>query len=423
MNDSKYLTVGAINRYLKSRFDSDPNLQTIFVKGEISNFKKHTTGHLYFSIKDETSKINVIMFKNQANKLLFEPSDGAKVLITGRISIYEATGSYQIYANEMLEDGLGNLYLAFEKLKRKLANEGLFDEAHKKPIPKLPERIGVVTASTGAAIKDIISTIKRRFPLTEIYLFPALVQGDQAALDIASKIKQANNYPIDVLIVGRGGGSLEDLWPFNEEIVARAIYDSNVPIISAVGHEVDFTISDFVADMRAPTPTGAAEMAVPNIHDVLNNLEQFKIRLSESIYKKINFSRLYLDSLTNSYVIKNPMMMFEQKQQKIDILTEKLQSVIAYQIDSAKTHLNNLKKSYILVNPQNIYLNQQKELLNIIAKMELLNPLKVLKRGYTITYKDNNIVNSINEVNINDKLNIHFSDGEVKVIVEDKEGK
>ncbi len=423
MNDSKYLTVGAINRYLKSRFDSDPNLQTIFVKGEISNFKKHTTGHLYFSIKDETSKINVIMFKNQANKLLFEPSDGAKVLITGRISIYEATGSYQIYANEMLEDGLGNLYLAFEKLKRKLANEGLFDEAHKKPIPKLPERIGVVTASTGAAIKDIISTIKRRFPLTEIYLFPALVQGDQAALDIASKIKQANNYPIDVLIVGRGGGSLEDLWPFNEEIVARAIYDSNVPIISAVGHEVDFTISDFVADMRAPTPTGAAEMAVPNIHDVLNNLEQFKIRLSESIYKKINFSRLYLDSLTNSYVIKNPMMMFEQKQQKIDILTEKLQSVIAYQIDSAKTHLNNFKKSYILVNPQNIYLNQQKELLNIIAKMELLNPLKVLKRGYTITYKDNNIVNSINEVNINDKLNIHFSDGEVKVIVEDKEGK
>ena len=423
MNDSKYLTVGAINRYLKSRFDSDPNLQTIFVKGEISNFKKHTTGHLYFSIKDETSKINVIMFKNQANKLLFEPSDGAKVLITGRISIYEATGSYQIYANEMLEDGLGNLYLAFEKLKRKLANEGLFDEAHKKPIPKLPERIGVVTASTGAAIKDIISTIKRRFPLTEIYLFPALVQGDQAALDIASKIKQANNYPIDVLIVGRGGGSLEDLWPFNEEIVARAIYDSNVPIISAVGHEVDFTISDFVADMRAPTPTGAAEMAVPNIHDVLNNLEQFKIRLSESIYKKINFSRLYLDSLTNSYVIKNPMMMFEQKQQKIDILTEKLQSVIAYQLDSAKTHLNNLKKSYILVNPQNIYLNQQKELLNIIAKMELLNPLKVLKRGYTITYKDNNIVNSINEVNINDKLNIHFSDGEVKVIVEDKEGK
>ena len=423
MNDSKYLTVGAINRYLKSRFDSDPNLQTIFVKGEISNFKKHTTGHLYFSIKDETSKINVIMFKNQAKKLLFEPSDGAKVLITGRISIYEATGSYQIYANEMLEDGLGNLYLAFEKLKRKLANEGLFDEAHKKPIPKLPERIGVITASTGAAIKDIISTIKRRFPLTEIYLFPALVQGDQAALDIASKIKQANNYPIDVLIVGRGGGSLEDLWPFNEEIVARAIYDSNVPIISAVGHEVDFTISDFVADMRAPTPTGAAEMAVPNIHDVLNNLEQFKIRLSESIYKKINFSRLYLDSLTNSYVIKNPMMMFEQKQQKIDILTEKLQSVIAYQIDSAKTHLNNLKKSYILVNPQNIYLNQQKELLNIIAKMELLNPLKVLKRGYTITYKDNNIVNSINEVNINDKLNIHFSDGEVKVIVEDKEGK
>ena len=292
MNDSKYLSVGAINRYLKSRFDNDPNLQKVFIKGEISNFKRHTTGHLYFSIKDETGKINAIMFRTQANKVLFEPMDGSKVLITGRVSVYEATGSYQIYVEEMLEDGVGNLYLAFEKLKQELAKEGLFDEAKKKKIPKIPETIGVVTAPTGAAIKDILSTIKRRFPLTKVYLFPALVQGDQAASDIVKKIKQANTYPLDVLIVGRGGGSIEDLWPFNEEIVARAIYESKIPVISAVGHEIDFTISDFVADLRAPTPTGAAEMAVPNINDVINNIEQLKIRLNESIYKKINYQKI-----------------------------------------------------------------------------------------------------------------------------------
>ena len=421
MNDSKYLSVGAINRYLKSRFDNDPNLQKVFIKGEISNFKRHTTGHLYFSIKDETGKINAIMFRMQANKVLFEPMDGSKVLITGRVSVYEATGSYQIYVEEMLEDGVGNLYLAFEKLKQELAKEGLFDEAKKKKIPKIPETIGVVTAPTGAAIKDILSTIKRRFPLTKVYLFPALVQGDQAASDIVKKIKQANTYPLDVLIVGRGGGSIEDLWPFNEEIVARAIYESKIPVISAVGHEIDFTISDFVADLRAPTPTGAAEMAVPNINDVINNIEQLKIRLNESIYKKINYQKLYLDSLKNSYVIKNPMIMYEQQKQKIDVMQEKIKTLILHKLDNNKTRLNNLKNSYIMINPENLYANQKKELVNIIAKLELLNPLKVLKRGYTITYKDNHVMNSINDINTGDKLELQFVDGKIKTIVESKE--
>ena len=269
MND-KYLTISAITRYLKNKFDTDVNLRTVYLKGEISNIKYHTTGHLYFSLKDETSKINAIMFSSNAKKLVFNPVDGSKVLVVGRISVYEATGGYQIYVDEMIEDGVGNLYLAFEKLKKDLAKEGLFDEKYKKKIPRIPEVIGVVTAPTGAAIKDIISTIKRRFPICKVIVFPSLVQGENAKEDIVRNIELANTYPLDVLIVGRGGGSIEDLWPFNEEIVARAIFNSNIPIISAVGHEIDFTIADYVADLRAPTPTGAAEMAVPNITDLIN---------------------------------------------------------------------------------------------------------------------------------------------------------
>lgn len=411
MTDSKYLTVGAINRYLKSRFDSDPNLQQVFIKGEISNFKGHTTGHLYFSIKDDSGKINAIMFRNNASKLLFTPADGMKVLVTGRISVYEATGAYQIYVDEMLEDGVGNLYLAFEKLKADLAKEGLFKEEHKKKIPAIPERIGIVTAPTGAAIRDILSTIKRRFPYTKTYLFPSLVQGDAAASDIVKNIKLAENYNLDVLIVGRGGGSIEDLWPFNEEIVARAIYDCSIPVISAVGHEVDFTISDFVADLRAPTPTGAAELAVPNITDIIKNLDSLKIRLNESIYKKINYEKLYLDSLKASYVIKNPMIIYENKKQKLDTMNETLNKLILYRLDSLKTKFNNLKNNHLLLNPNELYLDYNKELNNIIDKLELLNPLKVLKRGYSIVYKNDCIIKSIKDVNESDTLELKVADG------------
>ena len=306
MND-KYLTISAITRYLKNKFDTDVNLRTVYLKGEISNIKYHTTGHLYFSLKDETSKINAIMFSSNAKKLLFNPVDGSKVLVIGRISVYEATGGYQIYIDEMIEDGVGNLYLAFEKLKKDLAKEGLFDQKYKKEIPKIPETIGVVTAPTGAAIKDIISTIKRRFPICKVIVFPSLVQGENAKEDIVRNIELANTYPLDVLIVGRGGGSIEDLWPFNEEIVARAIFKSEIPIISAVGHEIDFTIADYVADLRAPTPTGAAEMAVPNITDLINMLSNYKVRINEALTNKINYKRLYLDSLKNHYILNNPI--------------------------------------------------------------------------------------------------------------------
>jgi len=310
MNNNKYLTVSAITQYLKHKFDSDEHLKTVFIKGEVSNFKSHSTGHLYFSIKDETSKINAIMFSSSAKKITFKPADGVKVLVVGRISVYEATGNYQIYVDEMLEDGVGNLYLTFEKLKEQLSKEGLFDEKYKKPIPRIPKRVGVVTAPTGAAIKDILSTIKRRFPVCEVILFPSLVQGDSAKDDIVKNIKLAENYELDLLIVGRGGGSIEDLWAFNEEVVARAIFNSSIPIISAVGHEVDFTIADFVADLRAPTPTGAAEMAVPNIVDLVKYLNNLNIRLNEYIYRKINYNKLLLDTFKNSFILKNPMIMY-----------------------------------------------------------------------------------------------------------------
>lgn len=419
MNLEKYLTVGALTKYLKFKFDSDDNLKKVYLKGEISNFKPHSSGHYYFSIKDDISKINAIMFSTKAQSLNFVPSDGIKVLVTGRISIYEATGNYQIYVDEMIEDGLGNLYIAFEQLKEKLSKEGLFDPKYKKPIPKIPNRIGIITAPTGAAIKDILSTIKRRFPICETILFPSLVQGENAALDIVKNIKLAENYNLDVLIVGRGGGSIEDLWPFNEEMVARAIFDCSIPVISAVGHEIDYTISDFVADLRAPTPTGAAEIAVPNMIDLKRHIEQLNIRLTESIYKKVNFQKLYLDSIKNSFIIKNPMIMYENKKQYLDNILEKINNIINGKIEIQKIQLNNLKNSNTLLNPHLLYKNNIIKLNHIIEKLQLVNPLETLKRGYTLTYMDNSIVTDINKIKINDKLTIKFHNGLVKATVEE----
>ena len=417
--NNKYLSVSAITRYLKAKFDNDENLRVVFLKGEISNIKYHTTGHIYFSIKDETSKINAIMFASNAKKLLFKPVDGSKVLITGRISVYEATGGYQIYVDEMLEDGIGNLYIAFEKLKQDLSKEGLFDQKYKKKVPKIPNKVGVITASTGAAIKDIISTIKRRYPICEVILFPSLVQGENAKEDIVKNIKLAENYDLDVLIVGRGGGSIEDLWPFNEEIVARAIFDCSIPIISAVGHEIDFTIADYVADMRAPTPTGAAEMAVPNISDLINNINNFKIRLNESINKKINYQKLYLDSIKNSYAIKNPLIMYENKKQKLDILIDNLNKILLKKYDSAKHKFEILKSNYILNNPNLLYKDRIVKLDNLIQKLELINPLGVLKRGYSLTYLDNKVVSDIKNIKKDDKLIIKLHNGEINTTVID----
>ncbi len=418
----KYLTVTALTRYLKYKFDNDQNLRKVFLKGEISNFKQHTTGHFYFSIKDEGSKINAIMFSTHTKKLNFIPNEGMKVLVTGFVSIYEPTGNYQIYVDDIIEDGVGNLYVAFEKLKEKLSKEGLFDQKYKKQIPKIPSKIGIVTASTGAAIKDILSTIKRRYPLCETYLFPCLVQGENAAVDIIDKINKANKYDLDVLIVGRGGGAFEDLNCFNDEGVARAIFNSKIPVISAVGHEVDYTIADFVADLRAPTPTGAAEMAVPNMMDLVKILNNYHIRLNEGILKRVNYLKLYIDSLKNSYVIKSPMLMYDNKKQKLDLINEKLRQLLLNKIDKNKDKLYILKNNYILKNPENLYKDKIINLNRLIEKLEIINPISVLKRGYTLTYSDNKVINSIKNIKEKDNLKIKFYDGLVDVKVEKIKG-
>lgn len=412
-NTTKYLTISTINKYLKDQFDRNEHLRCVFLKGEISNFKGHTTGHLYFSLKDETSKINAIMFSRNAAKLTFKPVDGTKVLVMGRIGIYESSGSYQVYIEEMLEDGVGNLHIAFEKLKEQLSKEGLFDSKYKKPLPKYPNRIGIVTAPTGAAIRDILSTIKRRYPLCETILFPSLVQGEYAAPDIVRNIKRAENHNLDVLIIGRGGGSIEDLWAFNEEIVARAIFDSSIPIISAVGHEVDFTIADFVADHRAPTPTGAAEMAVPNLIDLRNYIDQLKIRLSEGMQKKINYQKLYMDSIKNSYVIKSPMILFDTRKQKLDILLSNLNDSINRFVNNRRTLVDNFRNNYILKNPTKLYEKKKINFINLIDKLELVNPLGVLKRGYSVIYSKDKVIGNVKQIQIKDNIKIRLYNGTI----------
>ena len=388
--DNKYLTISQINEYVKMRIDSDAYLKKVYLKGEISNFKNHTRGHLYFTLKDDDSRISAVMFSSQASYLKFTPEDGMNVLIEGRISCYPAQGTYQIYVDKMEMDGLGNLYLEFEKLKKKLQEEGLFDDRYKKPIPKYPKRIGIVTASTGAAIKDILSTIKRRYPICETILFPSLVQGAGAALDIVKQINEAQNYDLDVLIVGRGGGSIEDLWAFNEEVVAKAIFYSDVPVISAVGHEIDFTIADYVADLRAPTPTGAAEMAVPVISDVKNNIDQYKIRLRENIIKTLKQSELRLEKIKDSFILSNPLAMYEVKEEKLNNYVTVLNKYI----------------NEILIN--------KKHLLKLdLNSLKLLNPVNIMEKGYSLVKVDDKIIKDSSDLKVGSKVDIKLHKGEV----------
>ena len=415
--EKKYITVGTLNRYLKNKFDTDPNIQRVCLKGEISNFKGHTRGHLYFTLKDEESRINAVMFSFNASKLTFVPEDGMKVLVEGKVSIYPPTGAYQIYVEEMTNDGLGNLYLKYEALKKELEQKGLFASSHKKPIPKYPEKIGIVTAPTGAAIKDILSTIKRRYPICETILFPCLVQGELAKDDIAKQINEANNWDLDVLIVGRGGGSIEDLWGFNEVVVAEAIYNSRRPIISAVGHEIDFTIADFVADLRAPTPTGAAEMAVPNMSDLNTLLDQYKIRFTNKIRSKLDNYKDKLNIIKNSYVLTNPLAVYELKEQKLTNLIDNMNSIIEKKLEQNASRLNMLKNNYLLNHPEELLKTSKHKLSLIINKLELLNPLSILSKGYSIVKKDNLIIKDAVNLNENDKINIKLYNGEIDAVV------
>ncbi len=416
--ERRYITVTTLNKYLKNKFDTDPHIQSLCLKGEISNFKGHTRGHLYFTLKDEGSRINAVMFSSSASKLNFIPKDGMKVLVVGRVSVYEPNGGYQIYINEMQEDGVGNLYLKFEELKKKLSMEGLFDQMYKKTIPKFPTKIGIITAPTGAAIRDILSTIKRRYPSVETILFPALVQGELAANDIVKQIKVADTYNLDLLIVGRGGGSIEDLWSFNEEIVARAIFEAQTPIISAVGHEIDFTISDFVADLRAPTPTGAAEMAVPNVKDVKNFLNQLNIRLNKDIENILDRYKKTIKTFKESYVLSNPLVTYEIKEQKLDNLINDINTKIKNIIDTKNKRLENIKNNYAINNPDSIitpYNNSYELLLN---KLNLLNPLSVLSKGYSVVTINGKAIKSSEYVKVNDKINIKLHKGSINAIVE-----
>ena len=416
MND-KYITVTQLTKYIKYKIDNDVHLNEVFLKGEISNFKAHSRGHFYFTLKDEGSRINAIMFASSTRNIKFIPQDGMKVLVTGKISVFEANGGYQIYVNDMLEDGVGNLYIAYEQLKKKLEEEGLFDQAKKKPIPKIPTRVGVVTAPTGAAIKDIISTIKRRWPLTEILLFPSLVQGEDAAADIVKQIKLSENYQIDTLIVGRGGGSIEDLWPFNEEIVARAIYECKTPVISAVGHEIDFTIADFVADLRAPTPTGAAELAVPAISDITNYLNQLKIRLNKSIQNKVNINKQKLTEITSRYIFTNPISIYQTKEMIFDSLLDRLKYATTNLVTIKEKKFLELKNSYILKNPYQLLDKKSNKYLQIISKLETLSPLLTLKRGYTMTKVNNKVITSSKDIKKKDIIEVEFTDGTINAEV------
>ena len=418
MNNSNYITVSEVNKYIKDIINNDLLLKKVYLRGEISNFKAHSRGHYYFTLKDENSRIAAVMFAFNNKNLKFVPYDGMKVLVTGKIDVYEASGSYQIYVEDMSPDGIGALYVAFEELKKKLNSEGLFDRSKKKKIPRIPRRIGIVTSPTGAAIKDILTTIKRRYPVCETILFPALVQGEEAAKTIADKIKLANEvkdiYNIDTLIVGRGGGSLEDLWPFNEEVVARAIYASSIPVISAVGHEIDITISDYVADLRAPTPTAAGELAVPDINTIINYLDTARTRSYNALNNIISINSKKLDALKNSYILTKPMSMYEIKEQKLDTLLDNLNKSINLVLENSKTKLFTLSNSYILNNPNMLYKYQSQKLNYVISKLEVLNPLNTLSRGYAIMKKDNRVVSSLNDIEKDDIVTITLKDGNIE---------
>lgn len=391
----KVYSVNELNNYVKNILDDNENLRQILVSGEISNYKAHYSGHLYMTIKDEAASVKAVMFAGNAAKLRFNPENGMKVLILGTVSLFPRDGSYQLYINTMQPDGYGALSIAFEQLKKKLEKDGLFSSEHKKPIPVFPHRVGVVTSSTGAAIQDIFNVLSRRFPAAEVVVRPSQVQGDGAAEDIARAIKEFNRLNgADVLIVGRGGGSIEDLWAFNEEIVARAVFESEIPVISAVGHETDYTICDFVADLRAPTPSAAAELAVPDIHELKGELLAYKQQLAGLSKHFFNTERGKLTAIEKSGVLKDPLIKLNENRRNIAYLNEKL-------CDLTYSALENNKHKFSA----------------LVGKLEVLNPLGVISRGYALIKKGDSLLKSTNELEIDDEINIKLSDGSVNAKV------
>ncbi|MER2027898.1 MAG: exodeoxyribonuclease VII large subunit [Solibacillus sp.] len=443
MTSNSYLSVKALTKYIKRKFEADPHLRDVYVTGELSNVKVHSSGHIYFTLKDDSSRINATMFRSQASKLSFKPEEGMKVFIRGDVNVYEASGAYQLYAQTMEPDGIGGLFVAFNQLKERLQKEGLFNPDFKQPIPQFPKTIGVLTATTGAAIRDICTTINRRYPQAEILIYPTLVQGAGAAPNITENIYLANRHGFcDVLIVGRGGGSIEDLWAFNEEIVARAIFESRIPVISAVGHETDTTIADFVADLRAPTPTAAAELAVPNQQQLYQQILHHQSILHQMMTSKLNFERNRLTKLQNSYPLATPERLYRpfierliqvdlslQNATKLYMMNEKskLQSIDSkmklyspvHQLTAAKQQLAH--RTQTLTNRMQQQLAQNKvAFTNQLRMLEALNPLALMSKGFSVAYKEENVVKSVHELEKGDVIEVTFHDGYAEAKIEKK---
>lgn len=436
--NDKYLTVSALTQYIKRKFDLDPYLDQVFLRGEISNFRLRPN-HQYFSLKDAHAKIDAVMFKSDFKNVKFVPETGMQVLVVGRISLYEPTGNYQIYVKQLVPDGLGNLYLAYEQLKEKLAEAGLFSK-EKRPLPKFPKRIAVITSPSGAVIRDIITTVKRRYPIAQLVLFPAVVQGDQAKDSLVGRLKQVNlQGGFDTIIIGRGGGSLEDLWPFNEEIVVRAISESKIPIISSVGHETDTTLSDLVADVRAATPTAAAELATPVLQDEILNIQKSRLRLIQNLKQCLSLAQSRVDRVTQSYVLKQPQRLYENYSQRLDLAKTNLIKTTTQTLQLQQQHFQQLEQrlkltrldldvqqqtqTVVKLKAQLIkhmlrYMAQQQQRVRVqIQGLDHLSPLKILGRGYSYTTQADQIVNSITQVKTGDLFQVHLKDGQLNAVV------
>lgn len=436
----KYLTVTALTKYIKRKFEADPYLDRVFLTGEISNFRMRPNAHQYFSLKDDRSKVSAIMFKGAFNSLKFQPEEGMKVLVIGRISLYEASGNYQIYIEHMEPDGVGALYQALEKRKQELQKEGLFNPDFKQPLVRFPKKIAVITSPSGAVIRDIMTTIKRRYPIVQLVIFPTLVQGDKAAADITRRIKEVDAIgDFDTMIVARGGGSIEDLWPFNEENVARAIFEARTPIVSSVGHETDVTIADLVADVRAATPTAAAEIATPVLAEELLKIKEKENRLNQAMSNQLKYKKQLYDHAMNSFVFKQPKRLYEAFSVQLDMLNRRLEQSLILEVQSKEKEYRTLTQKLYFQHPQGKvdvskqqvnYLNEkllttmqslmkdnQTNLSQLLLNLDMLSPLKTMLRGYSYVTVDEKIIKSTTEIKENQLLTVHLSDGEVETTV------
>lgn len=437
----KYLSVTAITKYIKYKFDQDPHLLNVFIKGEISNFKRHSSGHLYFALKDDKGVLSAMMFKSSANQLSFNPKEGDQVLVEGRIGVYESRGAYQIYVQSMQLDGVGLLYEKFEALKKELAEKGYFDQEHKLSIPKYPKKIAVLTASTGAAIRDICSTLDKRYPLAEQVLMSTLVQGKGAKDNIINNIKEADSMGVDVIIVGRGGGSIEDLWSFNEREVVEAIYHCKTPVISAVGHETDTTLSDFVSDVRAATPTQAAVIATPDINALYQLISNARQYLTKHITQSIQQDKHKLKQLSSYYKLKTPSLLYDQETQKLDELQKQLSRNLEQTV-TRNNHKLDILQNKLRITPiynktfqyrqdfdrlnmlqtqlvNRIISQKRQALTSKLAQLDALSPTQVMLRGYSIIEKDDKIITSKNDLKIDDDITINLKDGKINANVKE----